>query len=136
MKLKSLLTVFALTSSLSLFGCKEGHDDHDHDHGPGHEHEHGEHGEKGEQKEGAEKATAVEGTNATASVTANAKPYPLETCIVADSKLGSMGEPFVLVHEGQEVKFCCESCKPKFDADPAKYLAKLTPDAKPEPVAN
>lgn len=140
MKLKSFLTVFALTASLSLFGCKDGHD-HDHDHGPGHEHEHG---EKGEQKEGADKAgapaadtNAAPSTNAAAStVASNAKPYPLETCIVAGSKLGSMGEPFVLVHEGQEVKFCCESCKPKFDADPAKYLAKLTTDAKPEPAAN
>ena len=129
MKLKSLFPVFALTASLSLFGCKEGHD-HDHDHGPGHDH-----AEHGEPKEGEEKTPAAEGTNTAAAVMTDAKPYPLDTCIVADSKLGSMGEPVVLVHEGQEVKFCCESCQPKFDADPAKYLAKLTVDTKTEPAA-
>lgn len=53
------------------------------------------------------------------------KPYPLDTCLVSGEKLGSMGKPFVIVHEGQEIAFCCKKCKPKFDADPAKYLAKL-----------
>jgi YHS domain-containing protein len=37
-----------------------------------------------------------------------------------------MGKPVAHVHEGQEVQFCCKSCKPKFDKDPAKYLSKLT----------
>lgn len=53
------------------------------------------------------------------------KPYPLDTCIVSDEKLGSMGKPVVFTHEGQEIKLCCKSCKPKFIKDPAKYLAKL-----------
>ena len=52
-------------------------------------------------------------------------PYPLQTCIVADEPLGSMGEPVVIVHEGMEIKFCCDSCRPKFEAEPAKYLPKL-----------
>lgn len=64
------------------------------------------------------------GSGATASA-GPAKPYPLEVCLVSDEKLGSMGDPVVLVHEGQEVKFCCDSCTPKFKKDPAKYLAKL-----------
>ncbi|MAI30862.1 MAG: hypothetical protein CMM07_04210 [Rhodopirellula sp.] len=51
--------------------------------------------------------------------------YPLETCVVSGGKLGSMGEPFVVTHEGTEVRFCCDSCLPKFKKDPAKYLAKL-----------
>jgi YHS domain-containing protein len=51
--------------------------------------------------------------------------YPLETCVVSGEKLGSMGEPFVITHEGTEVRFCCDSCLPKFKKDPAKYLAKL-----------
>jgi hypothetical protein len=58
------------------------------------------------------------------------KPYPLKTCIVSGEVLGSMGDPIVLVHEGQEVKFCCDGCTGEFKKNPAKYLAKL-PVAKP-----
>ena len=54
------------------------------------------------------------------------KPYPLDTCIVSDEKLGSMGKPVVFAHEGQEIKLCCKSCKPKFLTVPATYLKKLT----------
>ena len=53
------------------------------------------------------------------------KPYSLDTCLISDEKLGSMGKPVVFTHEGQEIKLCCKSCKPKFIKDPAKYLAKL-----------
>ena len=63
---------------------------------------------------------------------AEAKDYPLETCIVADSKLGSMGKPHVIVHEGQTVKFCCDACLPDFEEDPAKFLAKLEKPAEPK----
>ena len=52
-------------------------------------------------------------------------PYPLDTCIVSGNKLGSMGKVVVKSHEGQEIKFCCKPCVKKFDANPAKYLAKL-----------
>lgn len=51
--------------------------------------------------------------------------YPLDTCVVSGEKLGSMGEPFVITHEGTEVRFCCDGCLPKFKKDPATYLAKL-----------
>ena len=53
------------------------------------------------------------------------KPYKLETCIVSDDKLGEMGKPVVFVHENQEIKLCCKSCRKDFDKDPAKYLKKL-----------
>lgn len=53
------------------------------------------------------------------------KPYHLQTCIVSGNKLGSMGKVIVKSHEGQEIKFCCKPCVKKFDANPAKYLAKL-----------
>lgn len=53
------------------------------------------------------------------------KPYTKDVCIVSDNKLGSMGDPITIVHEGQEVKFCCKPCVAKFKANPAKYLAKL-----------
>jgi YHS domain-containing protein len=51
--------------------------------------------------------------------------YPLDTCVVSGEKLGSMGEPYVITHEGTEVRFCCDSCLPEFKKDPDKYLAKL-----------
>ena len=60
-----------------------------------------------------------------------AKPYPLDTCIVSDEKLGGeMGEPYVFTHEGQEIKLCCKPCQKDFKKDPAKYLKKLKKDDK------
>jgi len=54
------------------------------------------------------------------------KPYPLDTCIVSGEKLesGSM-KTFTFVHEGQEIKLCCKSCKKDFDKAPAKYMKKI-----------
>jgi hypothetical protein len=60
------------------------------------------------------------------------KPYPLKTCITDDEKLGSMGDPVVLVYEGREIKLCCEGCKPDFKKDPAKYIKKLEKAEKKE----
>ena len=55
-----------------------------------------------------------------------AKPYPLKTCIVSDEPLGGdHGEPFVFVHEGQEIKLCCKPCLKDFNKAPATYLKKL-----------
>lgn len=56
---------------------------------------------------------------------APAKPYPLDVCLVSGAKLGSMGKPAVIVHDGRELRFCCPACEPTFKADPAKYLKKL-----------
>jgi len=61
----------------------------------------------------------------TSAADASEKPYPLEVCLVSGEKLGEMGEPVVITHEGQQIKFCCKSCVPKFEKDPAKYLSKL-----------
>ncbi|MSR66320.1 MAG: hypothetical protein EXS24_02975 [Pedosphaera sp.] len=63
--------------------------------------------------------------------TAAGKPYPLQTCIVTDNKLGSMGDPVAFVHAGQEIKICCGGCKDDFEKEPGKFLAKLSPPAKP-----
>lgn len=54
-----------------------------------------------------------------------AAPYPLKVCLVTDNKLGSMGAPVTKIYGNQELKFCCKPCVKKFDANPAKYLAKL-----------
>ena len=58
---------------------------------------------------------------------AKPKPYPLNTCIVTGEKLDAdpAMTPYTFVHEGQEIKLCCKSCKKKFDKDPATYLKKL-----------
>ena len=60
-----------------------------------------------------------------------AKPYPLTTCLVSGEELDSMGDPVVIIHQGREIKFCCDKCVPKFRQDPAKYLAKLAAAAAP-----
>lgn len=51
--------------------------------------------------------------------------YPLDTCVVTGAKLGEMGDPVILMHEGREVRLCCSNCVKKFNADPATYLKKL-----------
>lgn len=65
------------------------------------------------------------GAGVPAGDTAAAKPYPLDVCIVSGEKLGTMGEPIVTVYQGQQIKFCCKSCKPDFEKEPAKFLSKL-----------
>jgi YHS domain-containing protein len=68
---------------------------------------------------------------------AEAKPYTLTTCIVSGETLGEMGAPVVMVHEGQEVKFCCKSCIKKFNKAPETYLEKMkaATSAAPAPAA-
>ena len=53
------------------------------------------------------------------------KPYPLQTCLISGEKLDVMGEPVVLVYQGQEMKFCCKNCVKKFQADPDQYLKQV-----------
>ena len=66
-------------------------------------------------------------TNAPLGVSSSmtAKPYPLDTCIVSDEPLESMGGSITKVYQGHEVKFCCQGCVKDFDATPEKFLAKL-----------
>jgi hypothetical protein len=52
--------------------------------------------------------------------------YTLSTCVVSGEALGSMGDPVIIHHEGAEVRLCCKGCVKKFNADPAKYLEKLS----------
>jgi Cu(I)/Ag(I) efflux system membrane fusion protein len=54
-----------------------------------------------------------------------------DTCPVSGEKLGSMGKPFVLAHAGRDIQLCCKACKKDFEAEPAKYLAKLPTPAAP-----
>lgn len=56
--------------------------------------------------------------------TTAAKPYPLAKCLVTDEGFNH-GKPYTFVHQGQEIKLCCEDCRKDFDKSPAKYLSKL-----------
>jgi len=57
--------------------------------------------------------------------TAKPKPYPLKTCVVTDEKLGEMGDAYVFVYEGREIKLCCKGCLKDFKKEPAKYIKKI-----------
>jgi YHS domain-containing protein len=47
-------------------------------------------------------------------------------CPVSGEDLGGeMGDPVKVTYKGRTVKLCCNMCKPKFEKEPAKYLAKL-----------
>ena len=55
-----------------------------------------------------------------------AKPYPLKTCVVSEEKFGGdMGDPYVFIYQGREVKLCCKGCLSDFNKEPAKYLKKM-----------
>lgn len=59
------------------------------------------------------------------SATGGAKPYPYDVCIVSGNKLGSMGTPVTKVYQDRQIKFCCSPCVEEFEANPAKFMAKL-----------
>lgn len=47
-------------------------------------------------------------------------PYPLKTCISCSKELGDQAVTYM--HDGREVRACCQQCLSKFTADPDKYL--------------
>jgi hypothetical protein len=127
-KLKQTFLTLGLAAATSLFltGCKDGgtagHDDHGHAHS-GEGHDHG-------SEAAATQAAAAQLTGLiekpSAEQVAAAKPYPLAVCISSGEELGSMGDPVVMVYNGQQIKFCCSGCVDDFKADPASHIAKLT----------
>ena len=57
-----------------------------------------------------------------------AAPYPLDYCLVSGNDIGEEGSdmvPYSHTHEGKVINFCCKPCLPRFEKDPAKYLAVL-----------
>ena len=77
-------------------------------------------------------AFAQEGHDKTAGAAKAKADYPLTTCVVSDENLegGDMGGPVDYFYKeagkpDRLVRFCCKMCVPKFEKDPAKYLAKL-----------
>ena len=76
-------------------------------------------------------ASRAADTNSPASAK-SPTPYPLKICVVSGDKLGGdMGDPVVFVYQdkakgiNQEIKFCCSMCKPKFLANPDKYMKTI-----------
>ena len=63
----------------------------------------------------------------------DAKPYPLQTCVVTDEKLGADPDmkPYSFVEAGQSVTLCCKSCLKTFKKDTAKYMTKIAEAQKP-----
>jgi Cu(I)/Ag(I) efflux system membrane fusion protein len=53
-------------------------------------------------------------------------------CPVTTLKLGSMGDPIPVDVDGRKVWTCCPACPPKLKAQPAKYLARLSPPPRGE----
>jgi hypothetical protein len=56
------------------------------------------------------------------------KPYPLDTCVVSDEKIGGADsgmKPYAFTHEGREIKLCCKGCLKDFNKDKAKYVKKI-----------
>lgn len=95
-------TALVAITLAGLTGCGDDHTGHDHS-----------------QHQPVEPATTGGTTDG------QVKPYPLDTCLVSGKKLGSMGEPKRIVHDGQEIKFCCGGCEEPFLKDPAKYLKQM-----------
>lgn len=64
----------------------------------------------------------------TASAEGTAKPVNL-SCPV---EVGQAVNPNLTVeYDGKTYAFCCNGCPPKFEADPAKYLANFDPTTPP-----
>ncbi len=59
---------------------------------------------------------------------ADARPYPLTTCVISGEKLGSMGKPVKVTHDGTEVQLCCKNCIKDFEKEPVKFV-KMVKDA-------
>jgi YHS domain-containing protein len=50
-------------------------------------------------------------------------PYPLKTCPVSGKELDKNAVTKTI--DGREIKFCCENCPAKFEADKATYMKKV-----------
>jgi YHS domain-containing protein len=84
----------------------------------------------------ADEKPAGPGGPAAVAQTEKAKPYPLDFCLVSDEKFATSDmKPFVMVHEGRTIKFCCKNCVKDFKQDPKKYLTKLADEVKKQEQA-
>ena len=65
---------------------------------------------------------------------ADAKPFPAAKCLISGEGLDSMGKPYVMVVDGQELKFCCKSCVEDYEKDKVGFMKKVAQaEAKAKP---
>jgi hypothetical protein len=101
------------------------HGDHDHEHG---DHKHGDDGDHQHDETGdAEHSDHAEHDEQLSQLSADdrALAEKQKVCPVSDQPLGSMGKPFKVTVNGQDVFLCCQGCEGEIKRNPEKYLAKL-----------
>ncbi len=54
-------------------------------------------------------------------------------CPVTEAKLGSMGQPVATTVQNRKIFLCCRGCEPSVQADPEKFLARLSAPAPIQP---
>jgi YHS domain-containing protein len=62
-----------------------------------------------------------------AKETTQAKEDKVGVCVVSGERLGEMGPPVIVQHNGREVHFCCKECVKDFNKNPDKYLQSSNP---------
>ncbi len=55
-------------------------------------------------------------------------PYPFSACPISGKPLGTMGDPYVKIYDGREVRLCCKGCLSRFEKDLEQSFAAI--DAK------
>jgi len=125
MKTKTFTNLSLLLSSL-LFASACGHDNGDHSHDGDHSHN-GDHSH--EDGDAAHESSDAEGKAeeklADASLEAQRRDYPIETCLVSGEKLGDMGEIIEHVVEERLIRLCCKACVKDVTKDPTAFVARL-----------
>lgn len=83
----------------------------------------------GQGHEGHEHATGASSEHAEAlaelSDADRASAEKQKTCPVSGAALGSMGKPYKVTVNDQDVFLCCQGCEGKIRGDPDKYMAKI-----------
>jgi hypothetical protein len=120
MKIRSLVSLFALVIGVATTGVLAAHEEH----GKEKAADHSGHKMKGQLVKVDAKTDAAWLAKATAE-------YPTNICVVSNDKLGGdMGLPqdYIYRVEGKPdrlVRFCCKDCLKDFNEDSAKYLGLI-----------
>lgn len=74
--------------------------------------------------------TTLLGLGSVSAADAVPATYPLKTCVVSGEKLGEMGKPVKVTHEGTDVYLCCKNCVKDFNKDPGKFTGMVKKEEK------
>ncbi len=128
MKRFALLTLISLTLPLGLAACSQpaasgGHEAH-----AGHDH-----ADHADQAGHADRGDAVKMSHAAADIDPQGVPasFAAKPAVGTKAVCPVMEDPFVVAentlvaeYEGRFYAFCCKECGPRFEAEPAKYVAR------------